>query len=305
VAERIRSQVNREPERAKMNKNALVEKLKAENGFTLNKKGYALLMSNLDSSMMKGTFQASRVKSPETELFVTGNKKVTIHDFALYIQAYQTEQNGSLQQIVQEMYEEFERRQVMAYEEEHLEEKYPAFRYLMEEYHDGILLFNLTEQKVWNKAIEDSTGLNAYYEEIKNNYTWPDRLSATLYEASNKEAYAMTRKLIKKGLSDVEISLAVNEKNPLSLVIKRSKFEKGDHPEIDAVKWKEGIYYPKGKPVIVKVTEFLPAGPKKLSEVKGIVTGEYQNHLESQWLKELRSAYPVTVNQETLKSLLQ
>lgn len=308
ILEKIRSQVNRESARMKMNQDALITKLKKENGFE-NKTAniQAFLNKGLDSSMIKGNFVASQVRLGNTPLFVVGPQTYTVADFAGYLQNYQSAQpNADLRQAVEKMLNNYIDSRILAYEESMLEAKYPAFRYLMEEYHDGILLFNLTEKVVWNKAIEDTTGLKNYYDINKNRFTWPDRINATIYEASSKDAYNMTKKLIKKNLADVDISQQVNKENPLSLVIKRSKFVKGEISYVDQVKWKPGTYYLKeqsGKWVIVKVVEFLPAGPKALNEVKGIMTGEYQNFLEQAWIEQLKTKYPVVIDQDVLNTL--
>lgn len=179
----------------------------------------------------------------------------------------------------------------------------------MQEYREGILLFNLTEKVVWNKAIEDSTGLKAFYEQIKDNYQWPNRVSVNIYEATSKEAYKQTKKLLKnKKLNDIEVSQTINKDNPLSLVIKRAKLSKGESPYLEKIKWKEGVYDLKeqnGKWVIVRVNEVLPAGPKALNEIKGLITGEFQNQLEAEWIERLRAKYPVIVNEAAVTQLLK
>jgi peptidyl-prolyl cis-trans isomerase SurA len=70
---------------------------------------------------------------------------------------------------------------IIMYEEEILEDKYPAFRYLIKEYHDGILLFELTDKTVWSKAITDTVGLEKFYSENKNNYMWGYRYDLKRY----------------------------------------------------------------------------------------------------------------------------
>ncbi len=309
IRDRLKMQVNREPERVKMSEEALVKRFKAENGFTENPEVLKAFIKQLDSSLLKGQFKAASVNSDKTPvMFTIGDRSLTTKEFAAYLEKYQTPQkDGSTEGLVNSMYHDFVAMEVLQYQKDHLEEKYPDFRYLMQEYHDGILLFNLTEKKVWDKAVEDTAGLKEFYEQHKQEYMWGERVVASVYECNSKSSWKMTRKLLRKGLEDVEISQQVNEKDPLSLVIKQSKFEKGENSFVDQVKWKPGTYSVKnadGKYVVVVVKEVLPAGPKKFSEIKGLMTGKYQDQLERNWIEELKSKYPVDVREEALNGLL-
>ena len=309
MIDRLRMQVNREPERMKMSQEALATRFKNENGFSENTAGLGKIISKMDSSILNATFKADSVIAKEIVLFQIGNKKVTNKDFYSYLEKSQTKQaDVSISGAVTGMYKSFVTLEVLQYQKDRLEEKEPDFRHLMEEYHDGILLFNLTQEKVWNKAVEDTTGLKGYYELHKQDYVWTQRVNASIYECSDKKAYKLTKKLIKKGLPDVEISQQVNEKNPLSLVIKHSKFEKGEHAQVDQVDWKKGIHKVKtedGKYYIIRITEVLPEGPKAFKEVKGLMTGKYQDELEKQWIEHLKTIYPVQVNTDTLNGIIQ
>ncbi|HCS21924.1 MAG TPA: peptidylprolyl isomerase [Bacteroidetes bacterium] len=308
LSERLRMQVNREPERVKMSQESLVARFKMENGFVENSKNRNSLIARLDSSILKATFKAEMNAHAENPLFRIGDRTLYGKDFYTYIEKYQTPQSDiSINTAAENLYKGFVVNEVLRYQNDHLEEKYPDFRYLMQEYHDGILLFNLTQAKVWDKAVQDTAGLKAYYEAHKTEHVWADRVQASIYECNSKEAYKQTKKLLKKGVADVEISQQVNEKNPLSLVIKHSKFERGENPQVDAVQWKPGTYTVKtedGKYYLIKISEFVPAAPKAFKEVKGIMTGKYQDELEKQWIEDLKSRYPVSVNDDILNSIL-
>lgn len=308
MSDRLRLQVNREPERVKMSEEALVKRFKTENGYTAYDKNIQAVRSSMDSSILKGTFKADQLKLKGTPLFKVGNREVTSDAFAAYMEKYQSPQKDvAISAVVDAMLKDFTAKEILQYEKDHLEEKYPDFKYLMQEYHDGILLFNLTEQLVWNKAVEDTTGLKAFYELHKTEYAWNERAVASIYECSNKEAYTLTKKLLKKKKDDVEISQEVNKNNPLSLVIKKAKFEHNENVYVDQVKWKPGTYTVKtadGKYILVRISEVLPAGPKAFNEVKGLMTGKYQDELERDWVTSLKAKYPVAVNEATLESLM-
>ncbi len=87
--------------------------------------------------------------------------------------------------VANALYSEFVNESCLAYEESKLDSLYPDFRNLMQEYRDGILLFELTDKKVWSKAVKDTVGLKEFYETNKKNYMWGDRLEATIYTCAN------------------------------------------------------------------------------------------------------------------------
>lgn len=306
--EKLRNQIAREPERSKLNRKALVEKLKKENGFENNVAAFQAFTKNMDSSILKGNFQANQLKNSTTPLFRIGTKWLDYASFAQYLEQYQTTQQGkSISDVTKQMFEDFTEQQILQYEEDNLENKYPAFGFLMQEYYDGILLFNLTEKEVWNKAIEDTVGLKNYYEMNKQKHVWGDRVSVTTYDCADKATYTLVRKLIKKKTDDADIANMVNKANPLSLVIKRGKYQKGESQLIDGLKWKTGITYidnKNGSYTIARITEIMPAGAKTLNEVKGIMTGEYQSVLEENWIAKLKAKFPVTINEAAVKGIM-
>ena len=176
----------------------------------------------------------------------------------------------------------------------------------MGEYRDGILLFELTDKKVWSKAVKDTTGLKEFYEKNKTNYMWGDRLDATVYTCANAEIAKEVRKQMKK-IDDVDTLLAkINKSSQLNLQVKSAKFAKNDNEIIDKIEWKTGLTkdIPKDNQVVfVDVKQVLPAQPKSLDESKGLVTADYQNALEKEWIQTLRAKYPVQIKQDVVDSI--
>ena len=96
----------------------------------------------------------------------------------------------------------------------------------------------------------------------------------------------------------------VNVDSQLALSIEEGKYEKGQNELVDKVEWKAGttIKNVADKNVnIVVINEVLKPEPKQLNEVRGLVTSDYQNYLEKEWVENLKSNYKVTVNNEALK----
>ena len=211
------------------------------------------------------------------------------------------------------MYTAFVNEELLAYEESQLETKYPEYKALLKEYREGILLFDLTNAKVWTKAVEDTVGLQNFYTKNSGNYMWENRVDATVYSCIDlATAKRVKRAIYKKhrgNISDAEILEIANEDAPLSLQINANKFIKGENEYVDSVNWKVGISgdikTKDGSYIIVDIHEVLAAGKKELNETRGKVISDYQNTLEAEWIASLQEKYIVSINKEVLYSLIK
>lgn len=299
---------NPRDERYAITKEAVISRIKKEYGFledpsTLKR----FIEKSADSSLLFGTWKAADHPDLKGRLFVLGAKSYGLQSFSEFIEKnQQTALTKDIKMVVDGLYKSFVDQSVWEYEENNLVNKYDKYRYLLQEYNDGILLFNLSEKRVWNKGITDTTGLKEYYEANKNRYMWDERVDATIYECQNEEICKKVNKWVRKGKADTTISRMAHEIHPLSLVIKKGKFEKDAHPALSHVKWKKGRRDAEadGKHYLVVIRETLDAQPKALSEIRGPITSEYQNKLEQEWIEELKEKYPVTINQPVLNSFL-
>src|SRR5690606_35899337 len=209
---------------------------------------------------------------------------------------------GDLNVLVNDAYKTYVKEQLLAYEEAQLDSKYPEFRALMNEYNDGVLLYEIMNDKVWNKAIRDTSGLKAFFEENRNQFIWEDRIDAEVYECDTKDIAAKTAALLKNDtITPMEIMAKINENSALNEKVKTQKFEVQNTTFLEGKEFKKGVnetFQYDNKYYIVKVKEFIPSQPKELTETKGAVTTAYQQHLEEQWLNELSAKYPIEVKTE-------
>jgi len=181
---------------------------------------------------------------------------------------------------------------------------------LMQEYRDGILLFNLTDKKVWSKSVSDTIGLENFYKENIKNYMWGERLDAVIFTCATEKVATDTRKLLKdaekKGISNDSILKIINKESQLNLQIAKGVFAKGENTIIDKIEWKKGTTKNMNidkSIVFVMVSKKLDAQPKTLLEAKGLITADYQNYLEKQWIDELKAKYPVQIYQDVLTTV--
>lgn len=296
--------------RSELNKQSFVKKLKTEYKFTENLPALKTFYKATDSAIYKSKFKETDAVNPNDLLFTIDGNKYYIKDYSKHVVEHQINLGKeNFAKFKDDMYNFYVNKSLMDYEESKLENKYPDFKALIEEYRDGILLFELTDQKVWSAAVKDTSGLESYYKQNANNYMWGDRLDATIYTCANESTAATVRKLMKnKKISEDSLLRRMNKENPLNLTIKTDKFEKGDNTVIDGIEWKKGITPNKNvnnTVVFVNVRQKINSQPKTLNEVRGTVTADYQNYLEKQWINLLRSKYSVKVNEDVFRTLLK
>jgi peptidyl-prolyl cis-trans isomerase SurA len=296
-------------DRAKKSEEALIKRIKKEYKFSENQKLRDEFYKVVTDTVFAGAWNAEQAAGLDKTLFTIGRSSISQQDFAKFIEVNQRKRNPEdIRQFVNGMYKNFVNQTLLAYEDSQLESKYPEFKALVKEYRDGILLFELTDQKIWSKAVKDTLGLADFYNKNKNNYLWGNRVDATLYTLSStdKDLLAGLRKNIGKGISDNELLEQINNDSTSLLTTDRRKFSKEDNPYVDAVEWKKGLskdIAEDGKAYIVYIHEVLLPEPKQLDEARGLITADYQNFLEQRWIKELREKYPYQVNQEVLSSI--
>lgn len=299
-------------ERAQAGDIAFLAKLKTEYSFSENKSLLKPLYTN--QSAYKGEWKPDTTSNSKV-LFSFGNEKITLKAFADHLRTLQPPDTSvSIAYFVDNAYNDFVSSTLKNYENNQLEGKYPEFRNLMQEYHDGILLFNITDTLVWSKANKDTAGLETFFNANRASYTWPARVEAILVDCKTPEiaqkALAKAKKLknpekINKELTALVCDSVTGQK---CISVFSQKFAKGDNPIIDSIEWKKGftkIFEKSGRYSFVLVNALISSGPKTLEEAKGQAISDYQNYLEKQWIEELRKKYPVTINQEILTYLKQ
>ena len=196
--------------------------------------------------------------------------------------------------------------EVKAYADAHLEEKYEDLRNLVREYHDGILLFDVSLREVWDKANKDTEGLAAYFKANKKNYTWDEpRFKGYMIYAKDEVSAKAARQIAKSAAPDSVVSYInqrVNVDSVTYVRVENGLWTKGKNAAVDkyAFKDKAAEYTPAEEfPIVVPVGKVIKA-PQEYTDVRGQVTTDYQDYLEKLWVEALREKYPVVVNKEAL-----
>jgi peptidyl-prolyl cis-trans isomerase SurA len=199
--------------------------------------------------------------------------------------------------------------EVMAYADAHLEEKHEDLRNLVREYHDGILLFEVSLDEVWEKANKDHEGLTKFFKANKKNYTWDEpRYKGWIIYAKNDVAAKAAKQIIKTAHPDSVMSYLnqrVNLDSTTYVKVEQGLWTAGKNAVVDQYGFKAKGDKVKGDevneewPVITTVGKVIKA-PQEYSDERGKVVTDYQDYLEKLWVAKLREKYPVVINEGVL-----
>lgn len=298
--------------RSQMSKLSVLNRIKKDYDFKENRKALDAVANVLDSTLIEGKWTADAAKGLNETIFSLGKKNYTQADLANYIVSHQVRRKPEpLVAIMNGLYTQFVDESLLTYEEEKLPTKYPEYKALLKEYRDGILLFDLTDDKVWSKAVKDTAGLKAFHATNKDKFSWGKRLNAEIYYCQKDSIVDPLKKALekkaKKGKpSSDELVKQFNANSQLNLRVEKGLYEANDEEILETVKWEKGVYGPLKhgeNKVLVLVNEVLEPMPKTLKESRGLVTADYQNFLEKEWIAELRAKYEFEANRDLLKQI--
>jgi peptidyl-prolyl cis-trans isomerase SurA len=294
--------------RSKLSSEFMSKKLKELYSIKVFKQNFNSLRKLAVNDVSKSSWDGKNAINLKNPLFKIEGMTFNQNLFTEYILKNQKNNND-----FDMLYLDFRDICLFKYEETQLENKYPEFKILLNEYREGILLFDLTNKNVWRKAVDDSLGLSKYFANNLQKYNWDQRVDASIYKCINlataKKAKSLLYKLNRGNINNSEILDIINKESQLNLQIVSNKFVKGDNDYIDRLIWKTGISKDikddDGSIVIVNITDVLEAGTMTLNEVKGKVISDYQKYLDSNWISYLRSKYKYSINKELLYTLIK
>jgi peptidyl-prolyl cis-trans isomerase SurA len=315
----------RRDSRAEITKTSFVRGLQAEYDAEISTRRRDALVrtgSGLDSLFHPG-HPLTGVKSSELSrtLFSVAGQDHTVGDFVDWVNDSRVRNLDlpSANKVKQEV-DRFLESMLLAHEDTQLERKHNDFRLLMEEYHDGILLFELTDKNVWSRAVKDTAGLVAYHNAHHDDFMWNDRLDVAIYTCEDADIAKKVRKALRKS-GDIEtLRRNLISERPLALRAETGLFSNGDNVWADRafaaltegalIADKKGMLLLEtseggAQIILVEVKAQLGPTPKTLDECRGQAIAAYQDHLEQAWIEQLRMKYPHDINREALYSLVR
>lgn len=182
-------------------------------------------------------------------------------------------------------------------------------RYLIQEYHDGLLLYEISNNLVWDKAAKDEAGLAAFFKSHKANYAWDEpRFKGIAYHVKDKADVKAVKNCVKKLPFDrwaEALRTTFNADSVIRIRVEKGIFKRGDNALIDKVVFKKDTTATplKDYPIDAHYGKLLKKGPEDYTDVRGLVVADYQEMLEKEWVAELRRRYSFQVNEQVLKTV--
>ena len=302
----IKTKVSKDS-RAEKTKKSFLNKLKKEYAICTKEKSLKHIYQSADSSFFTKDWAITKPKKLKKKALTIEDKKFTLADFNSYMTKKKRRANTDVAEtFIKNTYSDWIDDELLAHEDSKLEMKHKPFRQLMQEYRDGILLFELTDELVWSKAIKDSTGLEQFYQNNKPNYTWPDRFSVKTYSTNSESISTEIMGLLSNQVDKDSILAIINDSSELNANYENGIFsvdEKAYLKNINNSKDEITVVESEGKFYVIKLLQFIPSKEKELKEAKGIITSDFQGYLEQRWINELRSKYNYTVHKDVLYSI--
>ena len=300
----------RKDERSMLITNSLAKKLRAKYTQTKDKKVLASVKKAVTEDFYAQTWELpTNLKDFEaTLLTINKSKQISANEFLNFIQVQQKSKlkTKPVSKLVDELYEKFIDDQVTAYYNDNLENEFPEFRFVMDEYRDGLLLFDLMEKEIWTKAKTDSLGLSNYFNQNSKNYQWKKRYNVNIFSSTDKEAIEKAKKFLEKGKSIDYIKEKLNSDGKINIMVKSGLFEEDYDILPQYSNLSKGVSDRVSKDqyhFVVDVLEVKEVENKVLSECKGKVVNDYQQYLENNWVNELKKEFDVKINSNTFDTV--
>tara|TARA_B100000809_G_scaffold211896_1_gene215705 strand:- start:1894 stop:3873 length:1980 start_codon:yes stop_codon:yes gene_type:complete len=298
-------------DRSEQNQTALASKLKSENGFKENKEKDNLLKAITDEKIITKNWNIEdHSESLQKELFMIEKKSYSVYDFGQYIEENQKmTTKGAKEYMILSMYTDFVSTSLITFEEQQLPNKYFDYKMIIQEFHDGILIYDLMKMQVWDKANQDTSGLRTFFNDNKANYTAPDKITGAIYTIIDINQTVQIKTDIDKGIGIDSILNKYNTDSITAVTIQSGTFIKGEYDLLASVTWdldnKVEIHELAGIDYIIQKEAIHVNENYNLNQVRGRVVADYQQELETNFIKELKTRYPVKVIDKEYNKLIK
>lgn len=291
--------------------NIYAERIKKQNKYSVDYKSIDKIITLFDTLIVNGTWRLSpKCTELNYPVMSIGKQKYSAYQLLDYADKIKSRAIKDPKQIVYGSVLSFSHEKALEYDQMDIEKRYPEFKYLMNEYRDGLLLFQQLENKIWKKAGEDTVGLKKYYEAHKNEpayQTDKERVKATIYTTTSEEKRKQVQEMLDKKTPRDTIAKRMN-KDAVNVTIEEDYYVKGANKFVDMVYDKDfgqphAIPEQNKKFMIIYMHKKYPAGTKVFEEVRPICVTGYQEQLEKEWVANLEKTYPIKINKSALETL--
>ena len=292
--------------------NTLASKLKLKYTIETNKIQFQNIEKMVNDDIYSQTWEIPSDRGSVVGDLITidKTKKINTPSFANYIHSQQKNKltTKPVKKLVAELFESWKGEQLIAYYNDNLENEFPEFKNIMDEYRDGLLLFDLMEKEIWDKSKTDTIGLKKYYDFNKSKYNWKERYDVDILSSTDSKVMEAAQKMLQKGKSIEYIKAKFNKKDKIAIMVKSGLFEK-NYDILDKLptisKGVNNTYKDANYSFVINVKNIKPVENKEFEDCKSRVINDYQQYLEATWVDELKKEFSIKVNQDSFEKVKQ
>ncbi len=298
---------NPQDDRYKTIMKSRIERLSAKHKGRLNEKNLDVMRQAIRQNGIDSIFYDRFDNAPEGDLPIAtiGKRSVKASELAAAMRHNRQSDPGLAEYVFNGFLDIFFDKELVKAEQEWLAQNEPEYRNLLNEYRDGTLLYDVSVNKVWDRASKDTEGLARFFNEHRGDYTWQEpHAKGILVQTVNDSVADLIRARMAQLGNDTVMS-TIRREFPKEVQLERVLVTKGANPMVDNLMFGG----PEVKPSVARYNVyFLYDGrmlnrPETYEDVRGLVTNDYQDLLEKQWTDELKAKYPVKINEKVLKKI--
>ncbi len=284
-------------DRVAISSNALRTRMRNEFGYREYPKVKASLLGST-YAILKGDYTAVQ-RLFDSVLFTMGQKQHRVKEFFSYLREHGGSRDVSAPtQQLEDLLGRYTDYVQTGLLEERVSRESPDYRWLVKEYYEGILLFDIMENEIWNRAMDDTVGQRSFFTSNAGKYQAGERIAGKIYYSDSKKTLQELMTLLEAEEGGERDFISQNR-------IRRDSgaFEKTDRPLLSKVSWTPGTYLVEnsGAHALVVIDRILPPGAQTFAEARASVISDYQTFLEDAWIRELKRKFAVKVEKRAKK----
>ncbi len=296
--------INKNPERAEIARNSFINKMREKIGVTINPKAQELAETAV-ARHGKTPPVLAELEKINTPAATVGNVQIPVRSVAATIPSFSLAAN--IPMLFSTNLNNLINKELQSQITTLLRKEHSDLDNLVNEYHDGILLYEISNDEVWNKPQTDPEGLRHYFQENRAKYTWDQpRFKGFLIMAQNDSTARLAADYINSNpqFSSDSLSVTLRKKFGNKVRLERVLAPQGSNKIVDYVAFGGERPAPLGSwSSFLPVRHKIIAQPEEANDVKGAVSVDWQKALEEQWIQKLRRTYKVKVNEKVLESI--
>lgn len=292
-------------ERARMPQEAKIEEAKKQYNYAINPELDKYIAEQIASNGGYDSALVAKLRASEFTAFTYAQEKTPVSEVAKKLNPKSVLNNESAKGYFMSLIDGVANEQVMQYYTENLINDNVDYRNLINEYRDGMLLFEISNRKVWEGAGKDTTGLNNYFLANKAKYKWTEpHFKGIILSAKSDSIMDAVKVDIAQNVQPDSLTGILHKKYTNNIKMERMVVAKGENKAADYIFF-NGPELPASStyPKVMVLNGGIITEPETVNDVKGQVTSDYQDVLEKKWVEELKAKYPVVLNKKVLKQV--